>query len=286
MKHVSKNLALIVFGTLLVINIFVWYGVFSEENKGILTVAFLDVGQGDAIFIETPNGNQILIDGGPNKSVLRALGDMMPFYDRSIDMVVASHPDKDHIGGLPAVLKKFKVDVFMESGVKSENGTYEALISTAEENDIKKILAKRGERIFLDKNVYIDVLSPDRTTDGWETNMASVMMKLTYGDTSILLPGDAPKAMEEYVTSLDGDNLASSVLKLGHHGSRTSTSEFFLGMVNPQYAVISAGKDNRYGHPHKEVVDMLKRFEVPILATYENGTIVIKSDGKNIKVLP
>ncbi len=284
MQNIKKYLGWYVLVTLFVVVVFIWCVVVAEEHSDILTVAFLDVGQGDAIFIEAPNGNQILIDSGSNKKVLRELGEVMPFYDRSIDMVIATHPDKDHIGGLPAVLEKFKVNVFIEPGVTSDNGTYEALGVVIEEKGIKKILAKRGQRITLDKDVYMDILFPDRETLGWETNTASIVVRLVYGDTSFLLTGDSPKRIEEYVTSLDGKNLTASVLKLGHHGSRTSTSEFFLGTVDPQYAIISSAVDNRYGHPHKEVVEMLEEFEISSLATYESGTIVFKSDGENVKV--
>ncbi len=284
MQNFKKYSRHYLLGTLFVIVAFIWCVVITEGREGVLTVAFLDVGQGDAIFIEAPNGNQVLVDGGPNNSVLRELNGIMPFYDRSIDVVVATHPDKDHIGGLPSILEKFKVDIFIEPGVISNSGTYKAIGIIDKEKNIKKVLAKRGQRIILDKNVYIDTLFPDRSTLDWETNTASVVMRLVYGDTSFLLTGDSPKRIEEYIASLDREGLTANVLKLGHHGSRTSTSEFFLSAVNPQYAIISAGTDNRYGHPHKEVVDMLKRFEIPSLATYENGTIIIQSDGENIKV--
>lgn len=286
MENVKKNLKWYVVGLLFVVNIFVWYAVLGEDRGGVLTIAFLDVGQGDGIFIEAPNGNQVLIDGGSNKKVLRELGKVMPFYDRSIDMVIATHPDKDHIGGLPSVLEKFKVGVFVETEIVSSTGVYEALESISTEKEIQKIIAKRGQRITLDKNVYIDILFPDRNATLWEANTASIVARLVYGNTSFLLTGDSPKRIEEYITSLDGEGLSANVLKLGHHGSRTSTSEFFLSAVNPQYAVISAGVDNRYGHPHKEVTDTLKEFEIPSLATYERGTIIFKSDGENIKVQP
>jgi len=166
----------------------------------------------------------------------------------------------------------------------SGTGAYEALEKISTEKEIQKIIAKRGQRIALDKNVYIDILFPDRSTIEWDANTASIVVRLVYGDTSFLLTGDSPKRIEEYITSLDGGWLSASVLKLGHHGSRTSTSEFFLGIVNPQYAVISAGTDNRYGHPHKEVMDMLNQFEIPSLATYESGTIIFESDGENVYV--
>ncbi len=284
MENVKKNLKWYVVGLLFVVNVFVWYAVLGEDRGGVLTVAFLDVGQGDAIFIEAPNGNQVLIDGGPNKKVLRELGKVMPFYDRSIDMVIASHPDKDHIGGLTNVLKKFKIGVLVETGIVSGTDVYDVLKNISAEKEVQKIIAKRGERIILDENVYIDILFPDRDTAQWDANTASVVARLVYGDTSFLLTGDSPKRIEEYITSLDGKNLSANVLKLGHHGSRTSTSEFFLGAVDPQYVVISAGADNRYGHPHKEVTDTLKEFEIPSLSTYESGTIIFTSDGEKVRV--
>jgi len=286
MHNIKKHLEWYILGILFIAVSFIWYAVFSEGRDGVLTVAFLDIGQGDAIFIEAPNGNQVLVDGGPNKSVLRELGEVMPFYDRSIDVVIASHPDKDHISGLISVLNKFKVGVFMESEVKSKSSAYLALEDVSKKEEIKKIIARRGERIILDKNIYIDILFPDRSTYKWDTNTASIVARLVYGKTSFLLTGDSPQKIEKYLAWLDGGSLSSSVLKLGHHGSRTSSSAVFLSAVNPDYSIISAGLNNRYGHPHKEVVDMLKKFEIPSLATYEDGTIIIQSDGENIKVQP
>ena len=146
---------LIIFLTLFFITIFSIYVAFKEERRGILTVAFLNIGQGDAIFIEAPSGSQILIDGGPNKSVLRELSKVMPFYDRSIDVVLATHADQDHIGGIPDVLQKYKVDIFMETGVSGESSSYKELEKIVEEKSqgvplgnfkgepLNKILARR-----------------------------------------------------------------------------------------------------------------------------------------------
>lgn len=286
MKYIRKNLEIVVVVVLVLVSVFVWYVVITENSEGVLTVAFLDIGQGDSIFIEAPNGNQVLIDGGPNKKVLRELGKLMPFYDRSIDMVIATHPDKDHTEGLISILKKFKVSVFMESEVKSKSSIYNALESISRKEKVKRIIAKRGERIVLDKGVYIDILFPDRNTIGWDTNTASVVARLVYGDTSFLLTGDSPRKIEKYLISIGGNSLTSDVIKLGHHGSRTSNSEDFLSVVNPKYSVISAGLNNRYGHPNKEVVEELKKFKIPSLSTYKSGTIIFKSNGKNIEVEP
>ena len=283
-KWLKKNSILILLGSLLVVNVFIWYAVIVEERDGYLMVAFLDVGQGDAIFIEAPNGNQILIDGGSNKKVLRKLGGVMPFYDRSIDIVLATHPDKDHTGGLPDILKRYEVEAVITSDVQSDTSAYREFEKIIDDKRIKKIFARAGQIIWLSNDIYIEILFPDRSTSGWDSNTASVVARLVYGDTEFLLTGDSPKKIEKYLTAQYGGKLHSDILKLGHHGSRTSTSRIFLSAVNPEYTIISAGLNNRYGHPHKEVVEMLKEFEISSLATYENGTIVIKSDGKNIYI--
>ena len=256
-------------------NVLIWYAVYGEE-KGHLTVAFLDVGQGDAIFIEAPNGNQMLIDGGKGKIVLEELGKVMPPYDRSIDIVLATHPDADHIGGLPEVLKRFDVSLFIEPGVSSDSAIYQGLEEIVKEKGIKKILARRGMNINLGGGVTFIVLFPDRDVSQFETNTASIVGKLVYGDSSFLLTGDSPKKIEQYLVSSDRNSLNSDVLKAGHHGSRTSSDESFVQAVSPEYAIISAGKNNQYGHPHKEVLDILNRYGAIILSTYETGTITFE----------
>jgi len=269
-------------GALCVATIFIWHAVFAESDRGVLTIAFLDVGQGDAIFIEAPSGAQALIDGGPNKAVLRELGSVMPFYDRSIDIVIATHPDQDHIGGLPDVFKRYDVDYFLESGAVSETGAYHALESTVSLSGAERVLARRGMKISLGDNASLHILFPDRDVSGMESNDASIIAQLIFGETEVLLTGDAPQKIEKYLAAKDGQGLKSDILKVGHHGSKTSTSELFIGFVSPEYAIISAGANNRYGHPHKEVVDTLLRFGVTSFNTSESGTIIFKSDGTRV----
>ncbi|MFQ5661724.1 MAG: ComEC/Rec2 family competence protein [Candidatus Paceibacteria bacterium] len=276
-----KNLKSYLLGGLLIINIFIWSVIFAQENNR-LTVAFLDVGQGDSIYIEAPNGNQVLIDGGSGKAVLRQLSKVMPFYDRSIDVVIATHPDKDHVGGLPDVLQRYEIDLILDSGREAESATYKELVRLTELKNIRNIFAKRGMVVVLDNEVYFNILFPDRDVSGVESNTASVVAQLVYGDTEFMLTGDSPKAIENYLVMLDGENLESDVLKAGHHGSKTSSAESFLGYVAPKYSVISAGKNNRYGHPHKEVLDTLKQFGSAILSTQDKGIIIFESDGENI----
>lgn len=264
-------------------NLFIWSVIFANE-KDILTVAFLDVGQGDAVFIESPNGSQVLIDGGSNKSVLRQLSKVMPFYDRSIDVIIATHPDKDHIGGLSDVIDRYDVKLILESGAVSNTGVVRALQDSISKNKVKQILAKRGMRINLGSGVFLNILFPDRDVSGVESNTASIITQLVYGEIEFMLTGDSPKTIEEYLIMLDGENLESDVLKAGHHGSKTSSSESFLGYVQPKYSVISAGKDNRYGHPHEEVLGILEQFGSAILSTQNKGIIIFESDGENVFV--
>jgi competence protein ComEC len=276
---------LIILLLLLVGNFFVWYVIVREDRQGILTVAFLDVGQGDAIYLEAPNGNQVLIDGGPGKKVLQELGQVMPFYDRSIDLVIASHPDSDHIAGLVDVFERFAISGFMESGVISDNQTYGVLKNKVAVEGAKEILARRGQRVVLDDGVTLEILFPDRSPENWDTNDASVVAQLVYGENEFLLTGDAPAKIEKYLAELDSKRLRSDVLKAGHHGSRTSTSAEFVGLVQPQYAVISVGKKNRYGHPHPEVLAILQKAGAEILRTDTLGTIVFKVDTSSLAIV-
>jgi competence protein ComEC len=265
--------------------VLVWYAVLREGNDKLL-VAFLDVREGDAIFIEAPNGNQVLIDGGPNKRVLNELSRVMPFYDRSIDVVIASHPDKDHIGGLVEVLKRFKVGILMEPGVGSDTAAYKALTTLATKEKIKKILARSGMRIVLGDGLHFDVLFPPRgpNVGEMENNTASIVARLVYGNNSFLFTADSPKAVEIYLANAYKQKIQSDVLKVGHHGSDSSTSEFFLGYVKPEYAVISVGANNKYGHPHEAVLKRLSDFSISVLRTDKLGTIRFRSDGKNFSL--
>lgn len=271
------------FGVLLCLAVFlIWYAIFAETRNNILTVAFLDVGQGDAIFIEAPNGNQMLIDGGKNARVLRELAAVMPFYDKSIDVVLATHPDQDHIGGLPSVFERFDVSTFVEPGVSGDTSAYKELLRRVELEQGGTVIARRGMKIVLSQGVEFLILFPDRDVSAVETNDGSIIGKLIYGNTSFLFTGDAPQKIENFLVTIDGTVLRSDVLKVGHHGSKTSTAELFLGFVAPKVSVISSGASNSYGHPHEEVLERLKRFETEALRTDTQGTIIITSDGETV----
>lgn len=262
----------------------IWWAVAREDRNGILVVSILDVGQGDAIFIDAPSGRQVLIDGGKGRSVLRALGKVIPWYDRSIDVVLATHPDQDHIGGLVDVLARYSVGTIIESSVYDDGADARAFSQAVERERAEHTMAQREQIIDLGEGAYLEILFPDRAVPGLETNTGSVVVRLVYGDTAFMLTGDAPQSIEKYLVQLDAEALASNVLKVGHHGSKTSSDELFVGFVNPEYAVFSRGCDNSYGHPHADVVALFNRFEIMTLDTCEEGTITFVSDGRRVSL--
>lgn len=286
MESLRKNAHSYILVILFAVTVFIWYAVIQEDRQGILTVAFLDIGQGDAIFVEAPNGNQMLIDGGPPKTVLSALRKVMPFYDRSIDMIMVTNPDKDHMAGFIDVLESYKVGAVVEPGTSGASAEYKALEGLVREERAIKTIARRGQIVWLDKKheVGFQILFPDRDISGVGTNDGSIVGRLFYGNTSVMFTGDSPQNVEQYLVYLDSKNLKSDVLKVGHHGSRTSTSEEFVGFVSPTYAVISDGKGNSYGHPHRETLDTLEKFGVKVFRTDKLGTVIMKSDGESIKI--
>ena len=269
----------------LLITVSVWYVVFAHEASGELTVTFLDVGQGDAVFIETPSGVQVLIDGGLDATVLTELAAMMPFWDRSIDIVIATHPDADHIAGLVPVAERYRVAQFVESGVYADTELTRALEEALGKTTTPVHQARRGDVFDLGDGVFATILFPDRDVSGLEANEASIMLRLTFGEHAFMLTGDSSSAMERYLVSLDGAQLRSTVLKAGHHGSRTSSDVSFVGHVAPEYVVFSRGCENQYGHPHEDVRELFVRFEVPIFDTCEHGAIQFISDGSTLRIV-
>lgn len=271
-------LRLTILAFLVLVNIFIFS--FSEER--ILTVSFLDVGQGDSILIESPTGVQVLIDGGRDKSVLRELGKELSFFDRSIDAVIATHPDEDHVGGLVDVFERYDIGMYLESGVQHDTGATRALESRVMAEEVSRVLARSGMRLILGGGAYADILFPDRDVTNIESNAGSIIMRVVYGDTEFMLTGDSPKAIEGLLVSKHGSALQSDVLKAGHHGSKTSSNPNFVSAVNPLYAVYSRGCDNRFGHPAPEVVELFKSSKIQTFDTCDDGTITFLSNGVSV----
>lgn len=267
---------------LIVITLCIGYAVVREDRRGLLTISFLNIGQGDSIFIEAPSGRQVLIDGGPGSSVLRELAKVMPWYDRSIDVVIPTHPDADHISGLIDVLDRFKVSTIIHSSVEGDTKTAQALVDAMGQEGAEEVTAIRGQVIDLGKGAYLEILSPDRLVPHVDTNYGCIVVRLVYGKTSFMLSCDAPQAIENYLVTLDGPALKSDVLKAGHHGSKTSSSPLFLGFIDSAYAVFSRGCNNRYGHPAPEITQRFKDFGIPTFDTCMQGTITFRSDGLRV----
>ena len=267
---------------LLLLSSCIWYAVIQESRNGLLTVSFLNIGQGDSIFIEAPSGRQALIDGGPSGVVLRELSKFIPWYDRTIDVVIPTHPDADHIGGLVDVLPRYKIGTIVHSDMEGDTATAKALAEGIAREGARQVIARRGQLIDLGGGAYLEILFPDRSVKNVETNTGCVVTRLVYGKTSFMLSCDAPKEIENYLVRLDGADLRSDVLKAGHHGSKNSSSELFVGFVNPTYSVFSRGCKNKYGHPAPEVVALFERFDIPTSDTCKEGTITFVSDGNTV----
>ena len=245
-----------------------------------LTVHFLDVGQGDSIFIQFPNGNTMLIDGG-----IKGEGNEIVQYIRGsgvtqLDAVVATHPDSDHIGGLIPVLNSIKIKQFIDSGKVHTSQTYEQMIQLVTDKNITYTVPQRGDTFEIDPEVKIEVLNADEHAE--DNNEASIVLKMTYGAVSFLLTGDA--GVEKEHEMMAHGNLQATILKAGHHGSNTSSSTSFIKVVKPEVAILSYGNDNKYGHPHAEVIDNLRAVKSKIYGTGESGTIVVTTNGTTYEV--
>lgn len=267
---------------LLCIVAIIWYAALREDRHGTLTVSFLDIGQGDSIFIEAPSGRQMLIDGGRDTLVLRRIAQVIPWWDKTIDVLVPTHPDADHIGGLINVLARYDVALVVRSSVAGDTQMAQVLEQTIAQEGAQVVTAMRGQVVDLGDGAYLQILFPDRDVQRVATNDGSVVARLIYGDTAFMLTGDAPQGVEEYLVALDGSSLQSDVLKAGHHGSKTSSSPLFLGFVGPSFGVFSRGCTNTYGHPAPEVVERFKVFGIPAFDTCTDGTITFVSDGHTI----
>lgn len=248
----------------------------SRAADGEFRVYFLDVGQGDSILIRTPHGKTVLVDGGPEDAVLFELGDILGFWERTIDVMIATHPDKDHIEGLISVLDRYRVKRIIFTGVRDESPFYAAFLERVFDERASIVIADDGRDFELD-GVRFDILYPFESTIGAfpdDQNATSIVVDVTYLDFSVLLTGDADSSVERALLSRGAD-VRAGVLKVGHHGSRTSTSAEFLEAVGAAEAVIQSGRDNVYGHPHLDVLKKLYRAGMSVRRNDIEGRILI-----------
>lgn len=249
-----------------------------------LKVSFIDVGQGDAILIVSPSGKTLLVDGGPNNRVLEALSESLPIFSRRVDAIIATHPDADHITGLAGVLERFDVGaiIFSATGTTDLSDDF---FKRAKSEGSSMHRARRGDVIDFHDGIFVHILSPeDVALQSRDANESSISILVEYGKHSILLTGDLPKKGEARLLTDGKIPRHITIFKAGHHGSDTSSGEQLLSYIRPEYAVVSAGKDNRYGHPHKETLARLKKYSKEILSTIDLGTISFVSDGHLLRI--
>lgn len=269
-------------GILILILLVVVASLFRGEAPGRLSLYALDVGQGDALLI-TEGDTQILIDGGPRGDVLlKELTRILPAHDRTIELVVLTHPQADHMAGLIDVLERYTVAQVLTPHVTYDSALFESWQETLQKKRVPVVSAHLGQIIYL-QNAALQVLYPFKGLQGTlmdndEVNDASLVLKLVYGTTTALLTGDA-ELKTEFDLVRARINLESDILKVGHHGSRTSSSSMFLDAVDPRLALISLGRNNTFGHPHKEVLNRFNGKEIIVYRTDLDETIHMTSNG-------
>jgi competence protein ComEC len=255
----------------------------ARAQDGLLKIHFFDVGQGDAILIEAPNGNQILIDGGPDAAVLEKLGDTLPFFDRDIDMVVATHPHADHIAGLIKVLERYAVANIVKTNYAYDSPESRAWDATVKDEHANVMSVSAGTELDIGNGAMLTVLNPFPDTKPKDPNDSSIVLLLEYKEAKFLLTGDAGATSERRMLALP---MATTVdiLKVGHHGSSTATSESFLRTIAPQAAIISVAAKNIYHLPSESTLTRLAENAVVQYRTDARGDITVATDGATIAV--
>jgi len=281
----NKRLSIIHLVVFLCLSVFVFstHSVASQKD-GLLKIYFLDIGQGDAIFIEVPNGNQVLIDGGPDNKVIQELAKVMPFYDHDIDMVIATHPHADHIAGLIEVLERYNVKNVLQAKEDYNSPVVPAWRDAVKNEKTNEIEAIAGKIIELGNGVVLKIIYPEESLEGQTVknpNNSSVVMMLDYKETEILLVGDIEAKVEK---ELLDDDIDADILKVGHHGSKTSTTAGFLEKVSPQIAFIEVGSKNKFGHPSPEVIQRLENSGIKYYRTDLDGHMEVLTDGETFQV--
>lgn len=252
----------------------------AEASTKNLKVHFIDVGQGDAIFVQAPRGKTMLVDGGSKASGDEVVAFLKEKGIKRLDYVVATHPDADHIGGLIEVLETFKVRHFINSGKAHSSETYEELLTLVDKKDIDYIVAETWDTYKLDSKMTVRVLHADEEAE--ENNDASIVLNLTYNKVSFLLMADASLEIEKEIRKKY--DVEATVLKVGHHGADTSSSAKFISDVNPEVAILSYGRNNIYGHPHSKVIKRLKNVGADIYKTATDCNITVTTNGANYSV--
>lgn len=285
MKHLIKKLTKVILSLLLTAALLCSCSPedFWAQLEGLqdskLYVHFLDVGQGDSIFIELPNSETMLIDAGENYHGADIISYIESEGHNKIDYLVATHPHSDHIGSMPYIVRNFEIGTVYMPKVSTNTSTYENLLKSCKSKKLTVKNGKAGVNIFSNDDLTADIVAPS-VIDESNLNNCSIVIKLTYGSRSFLLTGDAEKKEMNAIKT----DISADVLKAGHHGSRSSTTKDLLKRINPDITVISCGKNNDYNHPHKEVLTALKETGSTIYRTDKDKTVMISTDGSSLTV--
>jgi len=251
-----------------------------QQPLSFAEIDLLDIGQGDAILIQTPARQNILIDAGADGRLLQELGNVLGFFERDIDLLILTHPDLDHIGGASDLLRRYDVQRVLMTGVLHSSAAYADILQEIARQRIPVDIASAGQMYVFDDGAELEILYPLESRvadDPIDNNATSIVARFDHGASSALFMGDADTAIEaELITA--GVNLQADILKLGHHGATTSTSQAFLDAVQPDIALISAGVDNKFGHPRPEVMERITNMQ--IYRTDEMGTVQLQSNGE------
>lgn len=294
----KKYIAISFASFIVLIGIFLFQNARQDDSK--LNIVFCDVGQGDGILIRTPNGSDILVDSGPDNKILACLAKHIPFWDKTIELAILTHPHSDHLIGFLSVLKNYKVLSFATENLQNNTASYKAVLESLKEQNIKIKYVYAGDRFVLKDGASISIVGPTKeflakTSPqgfiGERSEFANVESLVKYKNFSALLTGDSQAseladALEffgSFGKAQDKSAQSSSrvsVLQVPHHGSKTGLSEEFLNQTNPKLAVISVGKNNKYGHPAPSTIQLLKDRNIKILRTDQQGDIEIVSEGK------
>ena len=285
-KFSPKILKIIIFSIagLLLINLVVlgYWLILTQNNYNSLRVVFFDVGQGDSALIQTPEGKNILIDGGPDKNVIYKLDKYIPITRRKIDLMILTHPDPDHLIGLVEVLKRWPVDQIVTNNTEETDSLYFEWKKLIQEKNITPVVISEQRKIWLNDQIYLDFLWPIQELAGQflkdDNNPNSLVFKLVDNKNKILFTGDATSEIEKILSDNNYD-LRSQVLKVGHHGSKYSSDADFLEKISPIYGIISVGQNNKFGHPSLRVLTNLEKINSGILRTDQNGDIIFIDKG-------
>ena len=246
---------------------------FSLKEENNLKVSFLDIGQGDSILVSV-NDLNILIDGGPNNLLLHELGEGLPWHERKIDYLVISHYHADHFVGFIELINKYEIGEVLVTDHRPDDFLYHVFMNKLKEYNNTVTVVNQGDRFQISEGVYFDIILADCIHEDYNDN--SIVLKFKYYNTKILFTGDLTSVQEKTILNKD---LGSEILKVGHHGSRWSSSKEFLEAIQPKVCIIQSGRDNSFGHPHKEAVERLEGIGCEIYNTQFNNTITLTSDG-------